>query len=198
MSKLLEGKDSLGRRLGRTRDLTGFVIGRLTVIGISELPPEKSRTRYWKTKCECGTEKLIRQSRLIAKKKPTLSCGCLQREAVARREFVENPALRKLYYSYKNSATKLRSIGFHLSLSEAERLFEQNCHYCGVPPQRVFKETDKYFYTYNGIDRVDNTKPYEPTNVVPCCKDCNLAKHEMTVAQFKDWVKRVYSHLRLS
>ncbi len=173
-----------------------MVIGRLTVLGEAGMPIKKGETRLWKVKCSCGTEKTIRQCRLV-NKEPTQSCGCLQVEAASERDFTENPALRKLYYSYKNSATKHRSIDFNLSLSEADILFKQDCHYCGKAPERIFKETAKYSYTYNGIDRVDNTKAYELDNVVSCCKECNLAKHTMTVDQFKTWIRRVYRHLKL-
>lgn len=52
-------------------------------------------------------------------------------------------------------------------------------------------------YTYNGIDRVDNTKGYEETNVVPCCTVCNRAKMAHTQEEFFDRVRRIYEkHLR--
>lgn len=38
----------------------------------------------------------------------------------------------------------------------------QKCHYCG--------ETD---WCELGCDRIDNSKPHTPDNVVPCCKKCN-------------------------
>lgn len=48
-------------------------------------------------------------------------------------------------------------------------------------------------YTYNGIDRVDNNKGYTITNSVPCCKDCNFAKRDMTHDEFIAWVTRVFN-----
>ena len=47
-----------------------------------------------------------------------------------------------------------------------ENIFNKPCHYCG--------ETDWFKL---GCDRIDNTKPHTPDNVVPCCHSCNCHKH---------------------
>jgi hypothetical protein len=47
-------------------------------------------------------------------------------------------------------------------------------------------------YTYSGIDRLDNNIGYVSGNCVPCCSVCNYAKRDMTVDQFKNWIKRIY------
>jgi len=46
-----------------------------------------------------------------------------------------------------------------------ENIFNQPCHYCG--------ETD---WTKMGCDRIDNSLPHTPDNVVPCCYRCNTKK----------------------
>lgn len=43
-----------------------------------------------------------------------------------------------------------------------ENIFSKPCHYCG--------ESD---WTKIGCDRIDNSKPHTPDNVVPCCARCN-------------------------
>lgn len=55
-------------------DRTGQVFGRLTV-----LVRDKSRRGYWICDCECGNRKSIRGTSLTKKKKPTRSCGCIQK-----------------------------------------------------------------------------------------------------------------------
>lgn len=47
-----------------------------------------------------------------------------------------------------------------------ENIFSKPCYYCG--------ETD---WLKLGCDRIDNTKPHTPDNVVPCCHSCNCHKH---------------------
>ena len=55
----------------------GDVIGRLTIIS-SKI--RKNSRWYYKCKCECGNEKLIRSDHL--RKKETISCGCVHIEKV--------------------------------------------------------------------------------------------------------------------
>ena len=43
-----------------------------------------------------------------------------------------------------------------------ENIYKKGCLYCN--------ETDWHKL---GCDRVDNSKPHTPNNVVPCCKECN-------------------------
>jgi len=50
-------------------------------------------------------------------------------------------------------------------------------------------------YVHNGIDRVDPTKGYTPENTVSCCSRCNYAKHEMTLSEYRDWLKKSYEYL---
>lgn len=47
-----------------------------------------------------------------------------------------------------------------------DNIFTQSCHYCG--------ETDWHKL---GCDRIDNSKPHTPDNVVPCCSECNIKKN---------------------
>lgn len=57
-----------------------------------------------------------------------------------------------------------------------ENIFSgQKCYYCG--------ETD---WLKLGCDRIDNSKPHTPDNVVCCCKECNNERQKML---FEDFVK---------
>jgi len=39
---------------------------------------------------------------------------------------------------------------------------------------------------------------YVEGNVVPCCKDCNRAKWDLTVTEFADSIRRIHAHLELT
>ena len=54
-----------------------------------------------------------------------------------------------------------------------ENIFSKPCHYCG--------ETD---WTKIGCDRIDNSKPHTPDNVVPCCKNCNNKRQKKDYEEF--------------
>ena len=58
-------------------DITGRKFGRLTVVKQVE---NGKYGRYWECKCECGNTIIRPTADLTRKKRPTRSCGCLQRE----------------------------------------------------------------------------------------------------------------------
>jgi hypothetical protein len=59
----------------RWEDLSGKVYGRLTVVAFDHVTPYRHGTRtYWRCKCSCGTEKIIRSDGL--KGGDNVSCGC--------------------------------------------------------------------------------------------------------------------------
>ena len=93
------------------------------------------------------------------------------------------PKERERYCRYRSSA-KERHIAFNLTLDQALSLFHARCAYCG----------DKT----SGIDRLDNTKGYELTNVVPACTTCNYAKGKFEVKSFLAWAERVRNHQKVS
>lgn len=64
------------------KDLTGAVIGRLTVLRSTE---ERSCNGavMWECQCKCGNTVLVPTDMLTRKNRPTQSCGCLQKD-VAR------------------------------------------------------------------------------------------------------------------
>lgn len=54
-----------------------------------------------------------------------------------------------------------------------ENIFTQPCHYCGEEGWEIM-----------GCDRIDNSKPHTPDNVVPCCRECNLKKQKKDYEEF--------------
>jgi hypothetical protein len=60
-----------------------------------------------------------------------------------------------------------------------EHFWSKPCHYCGdlVPTA--------------GVDRVDNTIGYIPSNCVSCCSTCNFMKLNYSVEEFLDQVLKI-------
>jgi hypothetical protein len=171
----------MGRKI---RDLTGQVFGKLTAVRIAGKFGNKT---YWVTKCDCGNEKVASLVSLVSG--TTRSCGCLKsgRKALP----VGEAALHMLFNGYRRRANK-RGYSFELSLEEFRDITSKACHYCGTQPANVWK-SKRYngSYTYNGIDRIDNTRGYTLANVVPSCHHCNRAKSDLPLADFIDWNRRV-------
>jgi len=110
-----------------------------------------------------------------------------------RKPFGES-ARNCLYSLYRRVARK-RGLTWNLTMEEFIRLTKGSCAYCGIEPSQMFKpnHASNGSYIYNGIDRRDNERGYEPDNVVSCCTTCNVAKRSMTVEQFRTWIRRVYA-----
>ena len=183
----------------RTSDLTGKTFGRLYVISFDKYKNVgKFSSAYWNVKCECGTKKSV-QARFL-KNGLTVSCGCFQAERA--REINKKPpgvaGFNKLFNTYKLGARN-RNLCWELTKEQAKELFQQNCYYCGSPPNQQSKTTDAApEFIYNGIDRINNTLGYSQGNCVPCCSTCNYAKRDMEYDEFVCWIARIYRHLRQS
>jgi hypothetical protein len=169
------------------KNLVGIKFGNLTVIEYAYTDKNR-RSKYWKCQCKCGNIIYLDTTRL--RSSHTMSCGCLK-----HRKLEEGlAAINDVFTRYKDGA-KLRNYAFDLSKDDFIKITQQNCHYCGCEPYLINNpKSNSGKFVYNGIDRVDNTKGYILDNVVPCCKRCNVAKHNMTYDDFIKLVKQIYNN----
>ena len=82
----------------------------------------------------------------------------------------------KKYY-LRNAKNK--KIEFQLTSNQFSGLVSGKCHYCGKKVE---------FPNNNGIDRVNNNLDYIFENCVSCCIDCNIAKSNLSLDNFHNWV----------
>ena len=180
------------------QDVLGQVFGRLTVMHHEEVRGSgKSKAHYYRCKCSCGNEKVIRLTDF--KTGRTKSCGCMQRERAAllgkqgKLPNGESPT-NTLFSQYRKSA-ETRNRQFKLNLNKFKQLITGNCYYCNTPPASVCRSRhhpDTDFVVYNGIDRKDSSKDYTNQNCVSCCANCNYAKSDMSEKDFLDLVRKIY------
>lgn len=71
--------------MGKFNDLTGKKFGKLTIIRRAEdaVTEKGNKFTQWFCVCDCGNECTVFGSALTRSKRPTLSCGCLQRDKVS-------------------------------------------------------------------------------------------------------------------
>jgi hypothetical protein len=110
-----------------------------------------------------------------------------------RSRFTPEEAARSMLYSNFRSKAKERKLEWAIPKDEFISLCIRNCYYCDVAPKHI-KTGYKTRFVYNGLDRVDNTKGYTVSNVVPCCRMCNVAKNYYPQEEFLQWVGKVYLH----
>jgi hypothetical protein len=175
-------------------DLTGQKFGRLAVLKLAYTTLKKS---YWLCKCSCDDKEVVVQSWSL-QSGHTKSCGCLQKETIGNLRALPDgdASFNTLYSAYRGRANK-KGIIFDISIEDFKRLVSEKCFYDGVEPYRYIKDKGRFSnkHLFNGLDRIDNTKGYTLDNVVPCCKECNIAKNNMSLEDFKNWTKRLYKNL---
>lgn len=154
---------------------------------------------YYLCECICGKQDHICGTNLRQGK--SISCGCSKRldEKVVSYNSVES--------RYKSSA-KRRNIKYSLTREQFIELISKSCYYCGFEGRMYnyyFNKDktkclgyssapdwiDKQWIKYNGIDRKDNNIGYEFDNCLPCCKECNFGKHDLSFDKFKEYITRL-------
>lgn len=173
-------------------DETGNKYGMLTVV--ERFVGKRSnnpRGTHWRCLCECGRYCIVTGSHLREGRRK--SCGCL------RLRNIENTGINILMYTYRRRAWKHHHV-FNLSKEVFYKLIKDKCFYCGSEPMQIIKRSKSKLdqIIYNGIDRLDPTKAYNPENCVTCCKYCNFAKSDSTVDEFRERIRRMYSWLMIN
>lgn len=175
----------------RIDDIAGKVYGRLTVVKYAYT--KEHGEVFWYCLCSCGNEKII-AGRSI-KRGLTVSCGCYKREQTSKASTGDGlSSARKVYNSNYRGAIK-RGYKFSITFEQFLEITKLNCTYCNRPPSKKYTSAKcTNSFTYNGIDRFDNTMGYILENCVPSCFVCNRAKGDMTYLEFKQWLKEAYCH----
>lgn len=180
----------------------GEKFGRLTVI--KDLGIAYKTHKNYLCSCECGKEKIILSGSLTAGL--TNSCGCINIEKLSsRRKPAGEITFNGLFKDLKNRAKKA-GLSLNLEKQDFLSIIQNNCFYCNAIPVARNKYTNKYrnlkanpetikratVYVH-GIDRVDNNLGYVKNNCVSCCKQCNTAKLDHSVEDFKNWLINCYN-----
>jgi glutaredoxin len=176
-------------------NLLGKKFGALTVIARS---PNRlsSGAANWMCECtKCG--KIVEKYYAILKLNP-LSCGHCKK-MVKRTTRPGESGRNALLGKYKQSARE-RNLEWKLTVDEFTILTTQDCVYCGQAPAQHATGTRGHAYVYsqflhNGIDRIDSSTGYTIENTVSCCKQCNFAKRDLSLEEFRSWLFRVNKRL---
>ncbi len=182
----MKRKTSLKRRNKLQYDLTGQKFGKLTILHENGL--DKWHQIIWNCLCECGNFHGVITAKLISGH--TKSCGCGMGTQLSNGE----AAFNILFGRYKAAAVR-RGYIFELTKKQFERLTSSNCYYCGAIPEQICSNKSSKqtgYYTYNGVDRVNNAKGYMVNNCVPCCGRCNHIKMDLTQEEFLQHIKKIY------
>jgi hypothetical protein len=165
----------------------GATFGRLTVL--EHLPANSHGDRLYRCRCACNRE--TKPSATSLRRGLATMCGHCHRTDYVR----PDSAIKRMYRTYRRGAIN-RLLKFGLTFEEFTALIKKKpCHYCGSPPVvNSYSENSKVAQAVNGIDRIDSSLDYVPSNTVPCCKICNNAKRDMLLCDFLSWLKKAALH----
>ena len=137
------------------KDYTGQKFGKLTAIEFSHI----NKYTFWKFKCGCGKEKIIRAD--VVKGGRVRSCGCLNKEKLPH-NFIHGKSNTRecvTWYSMKRRC-------YNINHNRYERYGGRGIRVCDR-----WLESFENFYDDMGerpegmtIDRIDNDGNYEPSN----------------------------------
>lgn len=82
----------------------------------------------------------------------------------------------------QNAKRKTRNLKFTITIDDIEKHWGKPCHFCGK-------------VTIGWLDRLDNSRGYEPDNVVPCCAICNKMKLDLSEEEFYKHIKKIIKNL---
>lgn len=177
----------------RYKNELGKKYGKLTVINFVKT---NKQTAFWECICECGTKKVVNANSL--RSGHSNSCGVCAIEIVN-----EESVFKRRWRSIKSGA-KSRNLIVNISYEIFKATAIQDCFYCGAPPEdswvtsRRKDSTGKAIKIYaklNGLDRLDPSKGYEESNIVPCCFQCNRMKTNLTLESFYKRIKDIYDRI---
>jgi hypothetical protein len=154
----------------------------------------RRRNQQWvKEYRERNREKIAKQTRERYLRNKTHS------DAVRKKWYLKNKSriianlrakketLEGKLYQWKLSA-KRRRIGWNLVIEQVRSL-PMVCYYTGLP---LTMEVGKV--NTMSIDRRDSSRPYEFSNVVPCCSMVNAMKQDFEENEFIEMCKQITNH----
>lgn len=186
------GKDSLcGKHRSGKPMKKVLAVGDTNSYGITIVDgPVNDGNKYvWKVICPVCQKEYSLSTADFHKRKSCQDCkGIISRKS-------SEEITWKNHYGMVKSRKAAKEKGFNLSLQQFIEISKRNCYYCGASPTPTngHRSWSKQINT-NGLDRVDPSMGYLLSNVVPCCKDCNIAKLDKTEKDFILWLKRVAKH----
>lgn len=144
---------------GNCRDMTGFVVGRLTVLEFAGR--DRGGNIVWKCRCECGNISMVSTARL--REKQTFSCGCYIKDVTSERSITHGRAHTPECEAWRQMKQRC--------LNKKGR-FYRNYGGRGISICQQWMNSFEAFYADMGprpskrhsLDRIDNDGNYEPKN----------------------------------
>lgn len=179
-------------------DIIGEAFNDLTVIEYVRSQPRKKakgNEYFYLCRCKCGKEKIFRRSNL--RFGHSKSCGCFK-----RKKGKDNPCWvghgeisGRMWGSIKNKA-EVRDLKFNITIEQVWERFQKQKGKCALSGLPLTLESHKECYAEKtaSLDRIDNTKGYEKSNIQWLHKDVNWMKGKFKTERFVELCSLISNH----
>lgn len=115
----------------------GMVFGRLTAIEKTVVEKNGRKRNFWKCRCRCGNEVMIRDDHLMSG--ASQSCGCLQKEAASSANRRETPFVIKGDIAVGRTA---QGVEFIIDAEDLNKVSDKTWHInaMGYPQTSIYKD----------------------------------------------------------
>lgn len=147
------------KRGNRFKDITGLVVGRLTVVRFSGMKPRA----MWLCRCECGKECEVATKYLTSER--TVSCGCFRAEKSAERSKTHgktNTPEHIIWKHIRQRCTNENDKSFDRYGGRGIRM----CQRWMESFEAFLEDMGERPSPYHSIERKDNDGNYEPLNCI--------------------------------
>jgi hypothetical protein len=137
------------------------------------------------TELTLGYRKGIQRCELCYTKLQEVECCRVREKRNYKQEYFKNI---NVYYNQYITGAISRNLKFDLTRDEFTNIVTKPCNYCGT---NIENEV-------NGIDRIDSCIGYTKENSVPACETCNVMKNDLSLEEFIEHIKLIYTHITSS
>jgi len=168
-------------------DILGQRYGLITVMRFLRREPYRSRYNYYyECRCACGTVREFCRVNLVTWH--TISCGCLKtRRGKNSPCWGGHEGISGRLWGHIKAHAKNRGLSFTVTIQQAWELFVAQggkCALSGVELSLRASSSGAPNAESASLDRIDNTRGYEPRNIQWLHKDVNWMKGRFTQDRF--------------
>lgn len=150
--------------LGHHKDLTGTRNGRL--VAVERVGSKPGGHALWRCQCDCGGEKIV-QSNNLQREAGTKSCGCLRKDASAKRRLESGAWNEGKSYAISDGEHCYKTR--HSWAKAALRHYGNKCQRCGWREARCD--------AHHRVPKAAGGK-HTISNAVVLCPNCHRVQHE--------------------
>lgn len=175
----------------KRQDLTGNIYGHLTVLCLHE---KRGKDQYWKCRCYCGNETIVRHTHLTGHDIRT--CGCSH--IVVKDKHPHWKGYGEISGSYFNvvrRGAKKRNLQFSLTISEMwDKFLEQDKKCAFTGETLTFNKCLRDCSGTASLDRIDSSRGYEKDNIQWVHKLVNVMKQDMSDNEFITYCQKIVNY----